>query len=374
MAVALLALDRIGDVGPAAFLMAAWLIPHIVVAPMVGALGARVRRPARFYALVILGFALTIVVLFTIVGRVPLVVALLVAVIGGSGGPVVAGGLSSMVASMLPESAHARGYALDSATYNAASLTGPALAAGVATIASATAAGYLLAASAALGALLIAGVSASSAGQESVGLRSDLATGFVTVWRQPVLRAVTAATCLAYLGLGGLTVTAVMLAEQWNEAAQGGLLVTAFAVGATAGALLLARWPLPVSPQRLAGFSLLTTGIGLGLASLTSSFVLCLVLFLLAGIGDGPLLSATFQVRAAHTTPRTRAQVFTTGAALKLSAAALGAALVGALTLPATAFLLAIAVTQLAAALLLWVGLRGSVGSITKVARSETAV
>ncbi|MFD0555533.1 hypothetical protein FB566_0739 [Stackebrandtia endophytica] len=36
VAIALLALERTGSAGPAALLMAAWLVPHILVAPLVG--------------------------------------------------------------------------------------------------------------------------------------------------------------------------------------------------------------------------------------------------------------------------------------------------------------------------------------------------
>ncbi|MFD0555532.1 MFS transporter [Stackebrandtia endophytica] len=334
-----------------------------------GAIGSRIRRPARFHAIVLIGFATAIAALTTLVGRVPLPVALTIAVIGGSGGPVVAGGLSSLVAASLPDTAHGRGYAWDAATYNAASVVGPAVVAAVATLFSASTSGYLLAAAATGAGVLIFGVSTRPVdhNDRTPAFGTDLVSGFVTVWRRPVLRAVTAASCLAYLGLGGLTITAVLAARQWGSATQGGLLMTCFAVGATAGALGLARRPVPIAPQWLAALSLLITGIGLAGAAAATSVIPAGAFFLLAGLGDGPLLGATFHVRATHTTPRDRAQVFTTGAALKISAAALGAAVAGSVPVSPMILLVGIAITQGAAALLLWLMLR-HVGSVTKVA------
>jgi hypothetical protein len=52
---------------------------------------------------------------------------------------------------------------------------------------------------------------------------------------------------------------------------------------------------------------------------------------LMFGVSDGPQLAAVIAVRQREAPPQLRAQVFTTGASLKLSAGALGAALAGVL-------------------------------------------
>jgi lipid-binding SYLF domain-containing protein len=49
------------------------------------------------------------------------------------------------------------------------------------------------------------------------------------------------------------------------------------------------------------------------------------------GVADGPQLAAVIEVRHREAPERLRAQVFTTGASLKVSAGALGAALAGTL-------------------------------------------
>lgn len=375
---ALLALQRTGSVGQAAALSVAWLAPHVLAAPFIGSLAARARRPARFYAGCLAMVAAAMAAATTLLGLAPLWLVCAIAVAGGSCGPAVSGGLSSLVAQLLPPQSRDRGYAWDSATYNAASIGGVGAATAIAALASPVAAGWTLTGAALAATVLIAllprggradsgeppvaATESRATAAEAVAsalapprprLRADLTAGLLAVWRRPTLRAVTAATCLAYLGIGGLTITAVLTARQWGDSG-GGILITAFAVGALAGALALTRWTPPIPPQRLAAYCLVVTGVALALAAFAPNLTLAVVLFTVAGAGDGPLLSATLQVRAAHAPESARAQVFTTGAALKLSAAALGAALAGAAEpLPAGLVLALIAATQLAAALLL---------------------
>lgn len=76
-------------------------------------------------------------------------------------------------------------------------------------------------------------------------------------------------------------------------------------------------------------------------------------LFALAGVCDGPLLTATLRIRAQYAPDGVRTQVFTLGAGLKVTAASTGAALVGIVAYaPAAALLTGIAGLLLASALL----------------------
>lgn len=551
VALALLALDRTGSPAPGAFLLTAWLAPHAVAAPVVGALAERARRTRLFHGCALALFGAAIATLALTVGRAPMVLTLVVALLGGSAGPVVTGGLSGLLATFTPDGPdRTRAYALDATTYNAAGVLAPAavsttaalLAPGPATAllaASATAAaltttalptphptaaphftagesstagesptvapdpgagesptarrhptpgpprttglrrttgrrrtdaprptapplarkaaadtpgphqeadsaqgpmtdaaqgsvtasgsapgtdavsGRALVAESGVGAEAISGrepaaepgpkaasipgaggaEAASSPGSATEpdlevgttpgkeidaasvrapaagpgpetdapsgpatgavarpggGFRGQLAAGVRVLWRVPALRAVTVATCVAFLGLGGLPVVAVLLAAQRGSADGGGALLTAFAVGGLAGALGLARWRGAPEPRRLALGSLLATAVALAGAAAVPSFPLTVALFALAGLGDGPLLTATLRLRADHAPAAVRTQVFTLGAGLKLTAAAAGAALVGVLArLPAAGLVLAVAALQLLAALLL---------------------
>ncbi|MEU9414700.1 hypothetical protein [Streptomyces sp. NPDC048272] len=49
MAVVLLALERTGDAAYGAFVLTAWLAPHVLAAPLAGAAAARARSPRLFH-------------------------------------------------------------------------------------------------------------------------------------------------------------------------------------------------------------------------------------------------------------------------------------------------------------------------------------
>ncbi|WP_052385003.1 MFS transporter [Streptomyces sp. NRRL F-2890] len=351
VALALLALHRTGSAAQGAFVLTAWMAPHVLAAPLVGAL------PARWYGAALGIFATAIATLAATVGHAPLPLTAAIAVAGGSCGPVVAGGLSSLVAGLAPAGRdRTRAYGLDATVYNAASVAAPA-AVGVLTALTGPARAMLaLAVSAATAALLTAALPrppAPARPPSRAGVTAAMTAGTTALWRVPQLRAVTAATSLAFLGVGGLTTTTVLLAEERAFPGGGSLLMTVFALGALAGALATARLRRPVPPARLVTVALAGTGVALGAAALAPSPVLCLPLYAFAGLCDGPLLSATLRIRADHAPDDLRAQVFTLGAGLKITAAACGAALVGLLAaLPAALLLMWAALLHVAAAAL----------------------
>ncbi|MFD0352672.1 MFS transporter [Streptomyces sp. NPDC127110] len=358
MAVVLLAVERTGSAAHGAFVLTAWLAPHVLAAPLAGTAAARARRPRLFYAGALAGFTVAVAALSALLGRAPVPVVLAVAVLGGTCGPVVTGGLSSLVAGLLPAGpARDRAYGWDASTYNAAAVTAPAAVSVVGAVLSAGPAMAVLAASAALAALLAASLPYADAGADADspspdGPRAGLGAGLAALWRVRELRAITSATTLAFVGIGSLTTTSVLLATGLGSPGAGGVLMTAFAAGALAGSLTLGRMP-GVAPGRLARWGMAGTGVALAAAAFTPSVALTAAAFAVAGYCDGPLLTATLRIRSENAPAAVRPQVFTLGAGLKITAASTGAALVGlAAGAPPWTLLLGIAVLQLAAAAL----------------------
>ncbi|KUL52348.1 hypothetical protein ADL22_05265 [Streptomyces sp. NRRL F-4489] len=395
VAAVLLALARTGSAAQGAFVLTAWMAPHVLAAPLVGAAAGRTRRPRLFHVTALGGFAAAIAALAVLTGRAPALLTLAVALIGGSCGPVVSGGLSGLIAALVPEGpARDRAYALDAAVYNAASVAGPAAVAALAGIWSPGPAMALLAGVAAVAAGLApglfrphprpgtrtAGTAHAPDAPEVPGStahapdapRPGPTAGLAALVRVRELRAITAATCLAFLGIGGLTTTTVLLAAHRGSPGSGGVLMTAFATGALAGSLAVAHWRPRLSSQLVATLALLGTGAALGAAALLPVPAAVAALFVVAGLCDGPLLTATLRIRADHAPAPVRAQVFTLGAGLKITAAACGAALTGlAATLPPPALLLGIAALQIAAALLHTLLLRVRVRARAPVRRPQ---
>ncbi|UQW99924.1 MFS transporter [Streptomyces sp. RerS4] len=355
MAVVLLALERTGDAAHGAFVLTAWLAPNVLAAPLAGALAARTRRPRLFHAGALAGFTAAAATLAVLLGRAPTPVVLAVAALGGTCGPMVTGGLSSLVAALAPAGpARERAYGWDASTYNAAAVTAPAAVGLVAAYASAAPAALLLVASGALAATLAATLPYEDpcAGPSRKGPRVGMGAGLAALWRVRELRAVTSATTVAFVGVGALTTTSVLLARSLGNPGGGGVLVTAFAVGALTGSLTLGRMT-SLAPGRMACGAMAATGVALVGAALAPSLPLTAALFALAGVCDGPLLTATLRIRSQYAPEGTRAQVFTLGAGLKVTAASAGAALVGlAATAPAWTLVLGIAGLQLAGAAL----------------------
>ncbi|RSS78634.1 MFS transporter [Streptomyces sp. WAC06614] len=356
IAVLMLALERTGSAAYGAYVLTAWLAPHVLAAPLAGAAAGRTRRPRLFHVGALAGFALAMAGLALLIGRVPAPLVLALAVAGGSCGPMVTGGLSSLVAGLVPAGPGLdRAYAWDATTYNGAAVSAPAVVGALAAFGSAGPAVLVLACGAALAAVLAATLpyARPAAGPRGpVTLRAGMAAGLAALWRVRELRAITASTTLAFVGLGAMSTTAVLLADRLRGAGGGGVLLTAFAVGALAGSLTLGRITV-VAPGRLARWGMAGTGCALAGAASAPSVPVAAALFALAGVCDGPLLTATLRIRSEHAPASARTQVFTLGAGLKVTAASAGAALAGlAAGAPPQALLLAVAGFQAAGALL----------------------
>ncbi|MFE1807583.1 MFS transporter [Streptomyces sp. NPDC059533] len=354
MAVVLLALERTGSAAHGAFVLTAWLVPNVLAAPLAGAAAARTRRPRLFHVGALAGFTAAVAALALLLGRAPEPLVFAVAVLGGTCGPMVTGGMSSLVTGLVPAGpGRDRAYGWDASTYNAAAVTAPAVVSLVAATVSAGPAMGVLAAATALAAALAATLPYEdrTAGAAPLGPLAGAAAGLAALWRVRELRAVTAATTVAFVGIGSLTTTSVLLATGLGSPGAGGVLMTAFAVGALAGSLTLGRMT-SVAPGRLVRRAMVGTGVALTAAAFTPSVAVTAALFAVAGVCDGPLLTATLRIRAEYAPDGVRTQVFTLGAGLKMTAASAGAALVGlAADAPAGLLLTGIAGLQFAAAL-----------------------
>ncbi|NEA38660.1 MFS transporter, partial [Streptomyces sp. SID11385] len=99
---------------------------------------------------------------------------------------------------------------------------------------------------------------------------------------------------------------------------------------ALAAGAVLARRPTALLPDTVLGASVLVLAAAQLLAAVPSPWALVAAV-LLTGTGEGPQLTALLAIRHRDAPARLRGQVFTTGASLKITARAAGAALAGAL-------------------------------------------
>jgi MFS family permease len=350
----LLALDRAGSAAIGGTMVAALLVPHVVAAPLVGVLVDRARQPRWVLAAAMLIFAGSLFSAAALIGRAPLWLIYVLLLVGGCCGPALTGGLTSQLPALVGKGRTPRAFGLDSLFYNVASMVGPAVAGVTAAAISPAAAQYVLAASAAAGALGVASLPLPRRTHPSSSTRVDLLSGVREIVRQPTLRTVTLTSSLGQIGPGGLAVVAAVLATSQHKPTGSGLLLTAVAVGAFIGSLLWTWRPIAVDHAPLVtAISMIGIGIPIAIAAFAPSLEATAVLFGLSGVFIGPFGSALFLSRTQYARPAVRTQVFTIGAGLKVTASALGAALIGfAASLPAATQLLLVAGSPLLAGIL----------------------
>ncbi|MFJ2739842.1 MFS transporter [Streptomyces sp. NPDC087440] len=359
-ALLLLALAVTGSAAAASSLLAALTVAAALGGPLFGVLLDRARRPGRLLAGALALYAAGLLAVLLALGRTPDAVPLLLAAGTGLLAPALSGGWTSQLPHAVGESNLARANTLDAMTFDAAALAGPALAAGVTALAGAKA-------SLALAAALIAAAlpvawripappyrlpappDRPRTGPSAV---AGLAAGFRVLLRRRALAGATAVSVLSCAGEGVfVAVTPLLGSLALGGAHRGALLLSLSAVAALAANAVLARRPLPLRPDTVLGRSAALLAVAMLLAATTYPAPV-LVAAVLAGCATGPQLTALFAIRHREAPEGLRGQVFTTGASLKITGFALGAALAGPLAARSVpAALLAAAAFQILAAL-----------------------
>ena len=350
-----------GRPGTGSWLLASLTIAGAAGGPLFGALLDRSRRPDRLLAWTLVAYALGIVAVQAAVGRLPMPALAAIALLAGLFNPAVTGGWTAQLPRVVTGRELDRGSALDALTFSAASLAGPALAAGVAAGIGARAAVLTAAALVVLAVPSACSLSRyrPGAGQRRVALRRQMAAGFAVIAaRRPLLRA-TVTSVVSYAGIGMLLVCCPLLgAQRLGDPARGALLISAIAVASLTANAILARRPgaprrrRPGDPRPDTWMfaSTLVIGVSMAAAALAPGW-LTLAAVALGGAGEGPQLTALLAVRHRETPANLRGQVYTTAASLKIAGLAAGAALAGPLAgRSVTGCLLIAAGTELCAA------------------------
>ncbi|AVH99101.1 MFS transporter [Streptomyces sp. WAC00288] len=163
----------------------------------------------------------------------------------------------------------------------------------------------------------------------AVGLAVDLAAGLRAVVRSPALARATLTSVVSCTAQGMLTACLALLGERvLGGAGRGAMLLSCAAVSALAANAVLARFPRAIAPDTLLWTGALLQAAAPAAAVLGHPTVLVAAAFV-AGIGEGPQLTALFAVRHREAPERLRSQIFTTGAGLKITGFALGAVVAG---------------------------------------------
>ena len=318
--------------GRAALVVAMLAGSSALSAPFVGMVLDTTRHPRRVFVAALASLAAGLVVLAQ--PGMPTPALVLVAAIAGLSGPALTGGWTAQLGSWVPQPSLRKAHAVDVLTYNVAGVAGPGLAAAVAATLGGPSAVYCAAGTVAVALVWVGlrpGWPPSPRRELVAGSRlGALRQGLALPLRQPDLARVAVATTVGHFGLAFVVVSTPLLGERLTgNVSFGGALLSAFALGGIVGALVAGhrRFRYEGVAPVLVGTALVGACFAV-LPLLTSPWPV-LGVMVLAGMIDGPVLTATFGVRQAASPPELRAQIFTTAASVKMGAYACGAVVAG---------------------------------------------
>ncbi|MFD0900425.1 MFS transporter [Actinomadura sediminis] len=321
-----------GSAAEASSLLAGITVSAAVGGPVLGALLDRTGRPGRMLSGAIALYAAGLALILLGLGHVPFTVTIVIAVVTGLLGPALSGGWTAQLPRVVTGDRLARANALDAMTFGAASLAGPALTGGAAAALGAPAAVVVAAALIALAlpaAWTLPARPARAPDARRASLGRDLAAGIRVIAGKRLLARATLVSVVCCAAEGMLTACLPLLGERvLGGPNQGVMLLSCAAISALAANALLARFPRALAPDTVVWVSALVQAAALALAAVGRPAVL-IVAVVVAGIGQGPQLAALFAVRHREAPDSLRGQIFTTGASLKITGFAVGAAIAG---------------------------------------------
>lgn len=313
-------------------LLACLTFSAAVGGPFLGALLDRSPHPGRVLTMALGLYVTSLAIIALSLGHIPHWLSWTLALTAGFFMPAISGGWSSRLRSFIADERMTRASAIDATTFNVAGLAGPALA------------GLIVAwlgvgwAVAILVSLLLAALPMAWALPKSSihgvnrtkSFLQDVTAGFKVIFTNQLLLRITLTSVISYLGIGMLWVICPLVGrEVLGNAGYGGVFMSVLSVGALIATAAYAKWPSKHSPDTIAVATTLILAVAMFVLALADNFFVILLAMLIAGIADGPQLAAIFAVRHREAPERSRSQVFTTGASLKITAAAVGALLAG---------------------------------------------
>ncbi|HEY1529590.1 MAG TPA: MFS transporter [Galbitalea sp.] len=325
--------NRVSPHTAAAGLLAACLTAPHLAGPIAARILDRTRRKQLLLAAAFLLYAASIAGAALLLEHHTFLAAAALTVLAGLCGPLLTGGLSSVLGALVADNelSQRRAQGMDAFTYGVAATCGPALIAIVAAAFGPTQAVFAAAALAAGGGLVALALPTGVG--SVVGTTEPIPTVRSTIGvllRTGTLRRVAVGTALSALPVGAVSLLAIAFAlDHHGSAVQGAILVTVDGVGSLIGSTVAIVWPLRGNPDRLIRWWTLAVAAGFGLCALSPTAPIAAVAFGATGAATSLQFAANLAARAAFSPPAARAQIFVTMAGLKTAFSSVGVALVG---------------------------------------------
>lgn len=330
-ALLLFVLERFHAPGLAASVMVCRLVPAVVVSPLVGALLDRM-APRRLIRadLATATAVLALLVLLDAIGQLSPWVLLTAVAAGSCTSPLSVAGGRSLVVKVLPEDLWMRANAVDSATYVAATLTGPLLSGAVVAAAGGRSALVVAAVVYGLGVVIVRGVPVLEAPPVTRSLLADTRLGLATLISNRALRNLTVVVALFNItnGVYELVVPIAAVRDYDNGALWVGFFFATAGVGGIVTGLITGHRDLEGREYRAIGASVAATGVGLALFALAGNPTMACLGMLMVGAAGGIFDVAFLSARQRFADPSSYGRVVTVSSAINLAGAPVGAAVV----------------------------------------------
>src|SRR5689334_1155027 len=327
-------LERTGSPAVAGAGAAAQLLPGIASGPFVGAWLDRASSRRHVIVITVLaraGILAAVIALGELAGA-PVVAELVLLAGLGVTFPVPTVGFRSLVPVLVPRPLWDQANAVDSMTFDAAFVAGPALAGVAVTLVGAAFAIGLQAA-----ATLVAGIAAARVPEPEARPRSDepplaaILTGVRTVAGHPELRSTVVLMVVSGAGLGCLTIGLPLWAREGLHTSPGtaGWMWAALSAGSILGGLAYGWRRPPGSDARHVVVFTALYGVPLIAVPLAGSVPVLMVAMFAAGLFSAPFIIAMFGIRQRSVEPHLHGRVFAITISINAAGVPFGAFLAG---------------------------------------------
>ncbi|MEI8260207.1 MAG: MFS transporter [Actinomycetes bacterium] len=326
----IVAISTIGSAASGSYVVASLTGAAAVGGPVLGAVIDRSKHPRGVFALAITLLTCGLIAIDVTMGRLPLAVVMVIAVVAGFGYPALTGAWTAQLPRLIEPARLRHALSFDATTYSIAAVAAPPIASALVVIngrAPLWLPVVLLLVSLCL--LPIVALRPAHPHGTSRSLRHDLLDGTTALTHIPALRRTTIITVVGFAGTAPFFIAAPVIAQHLTGSlGVTGVILGVFACGGVLAALWCTRFPVKRPDRAIITLTLISAFLLLGIGlSPTLPSVLFFSFFM--GAAESPLLSSMFQVRNRESPAHVQSQVFTTSASLRMTSFALVSALSG---------------------------------------------